>query len=135
MQLRLLFSILIGVGTGAGVLLESLGDPFRQPFSIELAAQQLHPFEELLESDMEDAERESKQVGMPALIMNRHHYQRPNYHTGNTIYFHLLTGSRAGTVKAVGDIVAWVFRQLSRTVVLVKRIGSWPWRRKRSQSN
>lgn len=108
-QLRILFSVLLGVGSGAYVLLKGLDDPFQGPFSIRLAALQLTYFDDLLESDILEAKAE---CSPSALIASERQIERPNYNTRNTLYFHLLTGPWASTVKIAGEIFTWTFRKM-----------------------
>jgi hypothetical protein len=111
---------MVGVGSGAAVLLVGLEDPFRGPFSIQLEAMQLTAFEKLLDEDIETAESESKVVGHSALITLDRKNKRPNYNTSNTIMFHLLTGPWATPVRYLGDLVAWTYTRIARTVIVAK---------------
>jgi hypothetical protein len=120
-QLRILFSLLVGIGSGSLVLLKGLDDPFQGPFSIRLAALQLDYFDELLMSDMQEAEEESNQSGLSALVSMNRDQDRPNYNTGNTLYFHLLTGPWSSSVKVVGEVYTWITRKLSKVWGRVKR--------------
>ena len=113
-QLKVLFAIIISVGSGAAMLLKDLQDPFQGSFCITRTANQLGTFEELLLSDIAQAEREAEQVGRPAMVSLDQNSQRPNFNTGNTVYFHLLTGPLAFNVRILGDVFAWFFRQSSK---------------------
>ena len=105
----------MSVGSGATMLLKDLEDPFNGSFCVSLAAKQLHSFEDLLAADVEEAESERKRSGpSSALITLDRNRQRPNYNTGNTLYFHLLTGPLGTNVRMIGDLFAWTFRQVSR---------------------
>uniref|UniRef100_A0A7S1Y1T8 Uncharacterized protein n=1 Tax=Grammatophora oceanica TaxID=210454 RepID=A0A7S1Y1T8_9STRA len=111
-QLRILFFMMIGVGSGSLVLLKAMDDPFQGPFSMRLAAKQLDFFNELLESDIETALDEVS--GPSSLISTKERDEdRPNYNTKNTLYFHLLTGPWASTVKVTSEVVTWAFRKTS----------------------
>jgi len=112
------------------MLLRDLQDPFQGSFCITLTAKQLSTFEELLVSDIAEAEAESQQVGLPALISRDRGNQRPKYNTGNTLYFHLLTGPQAFNVRILGDIFAWLSRKFWRGWQELKRLGSWKSQRK-----
>lgn len=116
-QLRLIFSILIGVGSGATVLLKGLDDPFQGPFSIRLSALQLEYLEDLLESDIEEAEKEI----VPSSFATDQNRDRPNYGTGNTLYFHLLTGPWASTVKVGAELVTWALRKVAKGLARMRR--------------
>lgn len=127
-QLRVLFSTLVSVGSGAAMLLKDLEDPFRGSFCINLSAKQLDSFEELLEADIAEAESEHKQVGRTALITLDRDRQRPNYNTGNTVYFHLLTGPLGNNTRLLGELFAWTFRKITKSWAAFK---SGTWRRRR----
>ena len=105
--------MIVGVGSGSAMLLRDLQDPFQGSFCIKLAANQLTTLEELLESDISEAEAESQQVGLSAFITRNNGYPRPNYNTRNTLYFHLLTGPLAYNVRVLGDLFAWASRKVS----------------------
>lgn len=126
-QLRVLFSMIASVGSGAAMLLKDLEDPFQGSFCINLAAKQLSSFEELLVADIAEAENERKEVGRPALMSLDRDRQRPNYNAGNTLYFHLLTGPLAANIRVLGDVFAWTFRQIKKWPDLMRR----SWRRPR----
>ena len=135
----------MGVGSGAGMLLKELQDPFSGTLGVTLEAMQLKSLEELLEADVADAENEIKQIGLPGQLIfssspvfldendpdtnkrtKRRH--RPKYNTANTLLFHLFTGPRAGTVRFIGDILAWVFRQVYKilnSITKVRLVWSW----------
>lgn len=127
-QLRVLFSIIASVGSGAAMLLKDLEDPFQGSFCINLAAKQLSSFEELLVADIVEAENEHTQVGPPALISLDRDRQRPNYNAGNTVYFHLLTGPLAANIRVLGDLIAWTFRHITKSWAALKKRA---WRRPR----
>ena len=120
-QLKVLFSVLVGVGSGASVLLVGLEDPFRGPFSIQLEAMQLSSFENLLLEDVQTAEAESESVGYSARLTLNRNNKRPNYNTGNTIMFHLLTGPWATPARYFGDLIAWMYKKGWHLVSVVKR--------------
>jgi len=122
--LRLLFAIIASVGSGAAMLLKDLEDPFQGSFCINLAAKQLTDFENLLKADIAEAEDEMKQVGLPAFISLDRERQRPNYHAGNTVYFHLLTGPLASSIRMIGDLLAWSCRRIMKSWAALKT-GSW----------
>lgn len=113
----------MGVGSGSTVLLKGLDDPFQGPFSVRLAAIQLDYLDELLEADIVDAEQESGPSSFVSINRGR---DRPNYNSGNTLYFHLLTGPWAASVKIVGELVTWTLRKMSKAWAWVAR----PWQRK-----
>ena len=126
-------------------MLNELQDPFSGSIGVTLETMQLRSFEELLDADIEDAENEIKQVGLPGQLIfssfpvdldendpannkrtGRRH--RPKYNTGNTLLFHLFTGPKAGTVRIFGDALAWTFRQTFNlwTSILKLRL-LWTW--------
>jgi len=109
-QLRVLFSLLLGVGGGSSVVLKGLDDPFQGPFSIRLAALQLDYLDELLRADIEEAKQATTRAG----LVSRRDLDRPRYGTRNTVYFHLLTGPWASKVKMVGELIAWMFTKAHR---------------------
>ena len=113
------------------MLLKDLGDPFQGSFCIGLATKQLRDVEDLLEADIIEAENEHKQVGRSAFIASDRTRPRPNYNTGNTVYFHLLTGPLAANVRIVGELFAWGFRQISKGWAKLKK-RSWRGRLRRS---
>ena len=121
-QLRILFAMIVGVGSGSVVLLKGLDDPFQGPFSIRLAARQLHYFDELLESDILLAEDECQEVGRTGLVALDRKQQRPKYGTRNTIFFHLFTGPWAGTVRVLGEAFVWITRNISKGVARFRRL-------------
>ena len=141
----MLFAIIIGVGTGAGMLVKELQDPFSGSLRVSLEAMQLRSFEKLLEADMSDAENEMKQVGLPGRLIfsslpvfldeedpennelsGRRH--RPKYNTANTLLFHLFTGPKAGTVRIVGDALVWAFRQIFKVWSSILKLRLlWTW--------
>ena len=108
------------------MLLKDLEDPFQGTFCINLAAKQLSNFEELLVTDIAEAEKEQQQVGASALISFDRARQRPNYNAANTVYFHLLTGPLGANIRFFGDIFAWTFRRITKSVSAVK---NWALRR------
>ena len=120
-QLKVLFSVLVGVGSGASVLLVGLEDPFRGPFSIQLEAMQLSSFENLLLEDVQTAEAESESVGYSARLTLNRDNKRPHYNTGNTIMFHLLTGPWATPARYFGDFVAWIYKKGWHLASVVKK--------------
>lgn len=61
-QLRALFAILVGVGSGTATLCLDLADPFRGSFSIVEAASQLGDLRVCLEEDMAEAKAEAREI-------------------------------------------------------------------------
>jgi Protein of unknown function (DUF4239) len=123
-ELRILFSIMVGVGSGAAMLVKDLQDPFEGSFCITREARQLQSFQQLLESDLYDATREKEQTiaGQVALIaLDREKRRVKYYDTKNTLYFHLLTGPVAGQVRLLGDLLAWAIGKLYKPWQLVKK--------------
>ena len=107
------------------MLLKDLEDPFQGSFCINLAAKQLESLEQLLMEDIVQAEMEQQQVGRSAFSSLDRNRPRLNYHAGNTIYFHLLTGPFAANVKFFGDIFAWTARKIAKTWRVL-----WKWPRR-----
>lgn len=122
-QLRVLFAILAAVGSGAAMLLRDLEDPFQGSFCINLAAKQLNAFQQLLETDIDEAQQEQQQVGRSAFLSMDRNRPRLHYNTRNTLYFHLLTGPLGSNVKFLGDILSWTVRHMSNAW---KRVWRWP---------
>jgi Protein of unknown function (DUF4239) len=122
-ELRILFAIMIGGGSGAAMLVKDLQDPFEGSFCITREARQLESFLQVLEADLQDAMRQSQQVpGQVALIaLDREKRRVQYYDTKNTLYFHLLTGPVAGQVKLLGDLFAWAIGKVSRQYQFVKK--------------
>ena len=52
LQLRLMFTILVGALTGIGVILYDLNDPFQGTFQITPAASQLYVIRDILDEEM-----------------------------------------------------------------------------------
>ncbi|KAL9190479.1 hypothetical protein ACHAXT_007690 [Thalassiosira profunda] len=60
---------------------------------------------------------------------------RARYGIVSTIYFHLLTGPLGASVRALGDLAAWMSTVFGkRTRRLLSSIRQWPQRRKRSRT-
>lgn len=124
----------MGVGSGAAVLLKGLADPFNGAFDISISAQQMEPFQQLLENDLQEAYKEARRVPT-ALIAATYggggeKQERPNYGMRNTILFHLLTGPWSQITKLFVEALSLGFR-------LVFRLGSrikYVFRRKRTRS-
>lgn len=111
------------------MLLRDLQDPFQGSFCITLTAKQLDSFEELLASDVLEAQAEYQQGGRSALMSLDREYKRTKYNTGNTLYFHLLTGPLAYNVRVIGDVFAWVFRKFSMVWHRIKLRPRWKGRK------
>lgn len=116
-EMRILFSIMVGVGSGAAMLVKDLQDPFEGSFCITREARQLESFQQVLELDLRDAtyERQQTVAGQVAHIaLDRDKRRVQYYDTKNTLYFHLLTGPVAGQVRMLGDVLAWAIGKLSK---------------------
>jgi Protein of unknown function (DUF4239) len=122
-ELRILFAIMIGGGSGAAMLVKDLQDPFEGSFCITREARQLESFLQVLQADMSDTMRQTQQVpGQVALIaLDREKRRGQYYDTKNTLYFHLLTGPVAGQVKLLGDLFAWAIGKVSQQYQFVKK--------------
>jgi hypothetical protein len=118
------------VGSGAAMLLKDLEDPFQGSFCINLSAKQLNSFEQLLLADIADAEQQHQQLGPSALVTLDRTRPRPAYNTRNTVYLHLLTGPFAHYIRMLGDLLAWSYRKVSRSWIVLKQVAS-NWKKKR----
>lgn len=117
-QLRVLFTTIIMVGSGAATLLKDLEDPFRGTFCVSTSALQLQSFEQLLMDDIAQAEIDARQAG--PTFMSFANSDRPNYNTRNTLYLHLLTGPLGANIRFFGDIFSWFYQRISNGWVAVK---------------
>ena len=100
LQLRVAFTALISVFASTGLLCLDLADPFRGSTNINGASRQLIDLQAELELDLRQAEAEFEDA-------ERVPHERKSWGAMKTLYFHLLTGDGASSVRVLGDVIAW----------------------------
>ena len=100
LQLRVLFALIVAVCSGTATLCLDLTDPFRGRFSVVTATAQIVRLEDLLVDDVDAAERLVDDAQTQGVL--------------DAVFFHTLTSGFAAPVRAVGDVVSYAVRPISR---------------------
>ena len=105
LQLRFLFAILVAICSAAAALCVDLDDPFRGSYEISESVEQFERLSSELLGDIAEAEADARaeRDGEGAM--------RQSWGVRDTVYFHLLTGTAAGQIRALGDALAWSGRK------------------------
>ena len=100
LQLRFLFALIVAVCSGTATLCLDLTDPFRGRFSVVTATSQIVRLEDLLVDDVDAAERLVDDAQTQGIL--------------DAVFFHIFTSGLAAPVRAVGDVVSYAARPISR---------------------
>lgn len=100
LQLRFLFALIVAVCSGTATLCLDLTDPFRGRFSVVTATSQIVRLEDLLVDDVDAAERLVDDAQTQGIL--------------DAVFFHIFTSGFAAPVRAVGDVVSYAARPISR---------------------